>query len=112
MIGRCGSRGGPARCSTCRTDWPSTDYPWVSCVRCSASPQSSPAGCESFRERLWIAKLGIGELPMAAEEIKPVSQWMTECGLDLPALVAASRLDSRVAEAIVAGRYTPSPEQR
>ena len=49
---------------------------------------------------------------MAVGEFKPVSQWMNERGLDLPALVAASRLDSRVAEAIVAGRYTPSPEQR
>ena len=49
---------------------------------------------------------------MAAPEIKPVSQWMTERGIDLPALVAASRLDSRVTEAIVAGRYTPSPDQR
>jgi hypothetical protein len=45
-------------------------------------------------------------------DIKPVSQWMTQRGIDLAALVAATRLDSRVAEAIVAGRYTPSPEQR
>jgi hypothetical protein len=45
-------------------------------------------------------------------EVKSVSQWMMERGIDLPALVAASRLDSRVAEAIVAGRYTPSPDQR
>jgi hypothetical protein len=49
---------------------------------------------------------------VAAQEIKPVSQWMMERGIDLAALVAASRIDTRVAEAIVAGRYTPSPDQR
>jgi hypothetical protein len=44
--------------------------------------------------------------------IKSVAQWMAERGIDLPGLVAAARLDNRVVEAIVAGRYTPSPEQR
>jgi len=45
-------------------------------------------------------------------EIKSVAQWMAERGMDLPALVAAGKLEERVAEAIVAGRYTPSPDQR
>lgn len=45
-------------------------------------------------------------------QIKTVADWMAERGLDLPALVAASNLDRRVVEAIVHGRYTPSPEQR
>jgi hypothetical protein len=44
--------------------------------------------------------------------IKSVAHWMTERGIDLPGLVAAARLDNPVVEAIVAGRYTPSPEQR
>jgi hypothetical protein len=45
-------------------------------------------------------------------QIKPVADWMAERRLDLAALVAASALDDRVVEAIVQGRYTPSPEQR
>jgi len=43
---------------------------------------------------------------------KTVAEWMVERGLGLPELVAAARLDDRVAEAIVQARYTPSPEQR
>ena len=45
-------------------------------------------------------------------DIKTVSQWMAQRGLDQAQLVAAARLDQRVVEAIVCGRYTPSPEQR
>ena len=45
-------------------------------------------------------------------EIKSVSQWMEERGMNLPRLVAAARLDEPVVQAIVAGRYTPSPDQR
>jgi hypothetical protein len=45
-------------------------------------------------------------------QVKAVADWMAERGIDLPALVAASNLDKRVVEAIVHGRYTPSPEQR
>jgi hypothetical protein len=44
--------------------------------------------------------------------VKAVAQWMIDLGLDLDALVAASHLDRRVVEAIVSGRYTPSPDQR
>jgi hypothetical protein len=45
-------------------------------------------------------------------QIKTAADWMAERGMGLPELVAASGLDGRVAEAIVRGRYTPSPEQR
>jgi hypothetical protein len=45
-------------------------------------------------------------------EIKSASQWMAERGIDLPRLIAAARLDEQVVQAIVAGRYTPSPPQR
>jgi transcriptional regulator with XRE-family HTH domain len=44
--------------------------------------------------------------------VKAVAEWMAERGLGLAELVEASGLDRRVAEAIVQGRYTPSPEQR
>lgn len=44
--------------------------------------------------------------------IKSVAQWMTERGLGFEEVIAASRLDQRVVEAIAAGRYTPSPDQR
>jgi hypothetical protein len=45
-------------------------------------------------------------------DVRTVTAWMTDRGLGLPGLVAASGLDRRVVEAIVRGRYTPSPEQR
>jgi hypothetical protein len=45
-------------------------------------------------------------------QVKSVSDWMTERGLGLAELVEASALDRRVVEAIVHGRYTPSPQQR
>jgi hypothetical protein len=44
--------------------------------------------------------------------IKTVAEWMSERGLDRAGLVAASGLAARVVEAICAGRYTPSPDQR
>ena len=43
---------------------------------------------------------------------KTVAEWMAERGLGLPELVEASGLERRVVEAIVAARYTPSPQQR
>lgn len=45
-------------------------------------------------------------------EVKSVADWMAERGLSVAALVEASGLDERVVEAIAAGRYTPSPDQR
>ena len=44
--------------------------------------------------------------------MKTLAQWMAERGTGLAALVEASGLDGRVVDAVVAGRYTPSPEQR
>ena len=44
--------------------------------------------------------------------VKPITDWMTERTVRVPDLVAATGLDKRVVEAIVHGRYTPSPEQR
>lgn len=41
-----------------------------------------------------------------------VAHWMQLRGLDLAGLQAAAKLDVRTAEAILAGRYTPSPAQR
>ena len=45
-------------------------------------------------------------------QIKTAAEWMTERGVGLAELVAASALDKRVVDAIVQGRYTPSPDQR
>ena len=45
-------------------------------------------------------------------EVKSVADWMAERGTSLAQLIEASALDDRVVGAIVAGRYTPSPEQR
>jgi transcriptional regulator with XRE-family HTH domain len=44
--------------------------------------------------------------------VKTLAEWMAERGLSLAELVAASGLDTRVVEAIMHGRYTPSPVQR
>jgi hypothetical protein len=44
--------------------------------------------------------------------VRSITDWMAERGLDLPGLIAATGLDRRVVEAVVHGRYTPSPEQR
>ena len=45
-------------------------------------------------------------------QVKTVADWMAERGVGVAALVEASALDKRVVEAIVHGRYTPSPQQR
>jgi hypothetical protein len=45
-------------------------------------------------------------------QVRTLAEWMAVRGLDLAALIAASGVEKRVVEAIVAGRYTPSPEQR
>jgi transcriptional regulator with XRE-family HTH domain len=44
--------------------------------------------------------------------VKSVVDWMAERVLTVAALVEATGLAQRVVEAIVHGRYTPSPEQR
>ena len=41
-----------------------------------------------------------------------ISQWMQGRGVSLDELVQRSKLERKVVEAIVAGRYTPSPQQR
>lgn len=43
---------------------------------------------------------------------RSVAEWMADRGLALTALLEASGLERRVVEAIVQGRYTPSPQQR
>jgi hypothetical protein len=45
-------------------------------------------------------------------QVKTVAEWMAERNVALPELVESSGLDRRVVEAIVCGRYTPSPQQR
>ncbi|HYT91754.1 MAG TPA: hypothetical protein VEL76_23775 [Gemmataceae bacterium] len=44
--------------------------------------------------------------------VKSISEWMSERSLTLDELLAASLLDRKILEAIVHGRYTPSPQQR
>lgn len=46
------------------------------------------------------------------DEVRSVADWMMLRGLSQAELVAASGLDRRVVDAIVHGRYTPSPQQR
>src|SRR5205085_12125209 len=48
----------------------------------------------------------------AMKSTRSVREWMAERGLSLEALLAGSLLDKKVLEAIIEGRYTPSPQQR
>jgi transcriptional regulator with XRE-family HTH domain len=43
---------------------------------------------------------------------QPLSRWLAARSITLADLIERSGLDQRVVEAIAAGRYTPSPEQR
>ena len=45
-------------------------------------------------------------------KLKTISEWMQEQDISVAALVESSGLDQKIIEAIVAGRYTPSPQQR
>jgi hypothetical protein len=45
-------------------------------------------------------------------EVKSLSEWMASRGMVLAELVEASALETRVVEAVVGNRYTPSPQQR
>jgi ribosome-binding protein aMBF1 (putative translation factor) len=45
-------------------------------------------------------------------QVKSVPDWLAARAIELADLVVASELDRNVVEAIAAGRYTPSPEQR
>jgi transcriptional regulator with XRE-family HTH domain len=44
--------------------------------------------------------------------VKAVADWMAGRGLSVEKLIEATGLDRKVVEAIVHGRYTPSPQQR
>ena len=46
------------------------------------------------------------------DETRTVADWMTARKLGFDDLLAASGLERRVVDAIIHGRYTPSPEQR
>jgi transcriptional regulator with XRE-family HTH domain len=46
------------------------------------------------------------------EATRSIADWMTERGLTFEQLLAAAGLDRKVLDAIVHGRYTPSPQQR
>ncbi len=46
------------------------------------------------------------------KSVQSVSEWMTQRGLAPEQLVRAAALDRKVVEAIIQGRYTPSPQQR
>jgi ribosome-binding protein aMBF1 (putative translation factor) len=45
-------------------------------------------------------------------EVKSAAEWLAQRGLAIADLVAAAQLDERVVQAIIEGRYTPSPDQR
>jgi hypothetical protein len=46
------------------------------------------------------------------DKARTVTDWMAERGLALEELLAASALEKKVLQAIIDGRYTPSPQQR
>jgi hypothetical protein len=46
------------------------------------------------------------------DKIKSLAEWMTGRDIGMEELLEAAGLDRKVLEAIVNGRYTPSPQQR
>jgi hypothetical protein len=46
------------------------------------------------------------------DRVKSIAEWMAERGLTFAALLDAAALDRKVLQALIDGRYTPSPEQR
>lgn len=46
------------------------------------------------------------------EPVRTLATWMAERGVSMAELLARSGLDRKIVEAIVQGRYTPSPQQR
>ena len=46
------------------------------------------------------------------QPIKSLGDWLAERGLGQEELLRISQLDRKVVEAILNGRYTPSPQQR
>jgi hypothetical protein len=46
------------------------------------------------------------------DKVKSLAEWMHDCGTSLEDLLDATALDRKVIEAIINGRYTPSPQQR
>ena len=45
-------------------------------------------------------------------DVRPLSHWLSERAVDAGELTRRSGLEARIIEAICAGRYTPSPDQR
>src|SRR5438105_75354 len=45
-------------------------------------------------------------------QIKTLAEWLADRGMVMAELIEKTGLDRRVGEAIAAGRYTPSPDQR
>jgi len=46
------------------------------------------------------------------EKSRSIAEWMTQRDLRLDHLLEATGLERKVLEAIIHGRYTPSPQQR
>jgi lambda repressor-like predicted transcriptional regulator len=46
------------------------------------------------------------------DKARTVTDWMAERGIALEQLLAASGLEKKVLQAIIDGRYTPSPQHR
>jgi len=46
------------------------------------------------------------------EKARSVTEWMAERGVTPEEVLASSALDRKVFDAIIHGRYTPSPQQR
>jgi transcriptional regulator with XRE-family HTH domain len=56
--------------------------------------------------------MAVATLSTQMHDVRTAAQWMEERKFSVAELVAAAGLDGRIVEAIVQGRYTPSPQQR
>jgi hypothetical protein len=52
------------------------------------------------------------EVTVSVAITKNLADWMADRNITLDQIVAVSALDKKVVEAIMHGRYTPSPQQR
>jgi hypothetical protein len=64
--------------------------------------------------RIVLAMFGFGSDGGASvmQQLKTLAECMQQRAIGLDRLIELTNLDSRVVEAIVANRYTPSPQQR
>ena len=82
------------------------------------TPSSNPAAPTATRKAggwlsAWAAtKASVLPATAAGGPAARLAEWMTDRGIAMEQLLDAAALDRKVLNAIIHGRYTPSPQQR